>query len=99
MPMVITNTLKRHAGVEAAGTGKNIKKKKKIRKKPLAEAETAKIPAVRRRRLSVFLIGPQLAAICPSSCDTDPAYIDMYQRPTTSYNLNLALLTVHQGRT
>jgi hypothetical protein len=72
MPMVITNTLKRHAGVEAAGTGKKIKKKK-IRKKPLAEAETAKIPDVRRRRLSVFLIGPQLAAICPSSCDTDPA--------------------------
>jgi hypothetical protein len=29
---------------------------------------------IEKRHLRVYLIGPELGAICPSSCDTDPAY-------------------------
>ncbi|KAM0845357.1 hypothetical protein ACQ4PT_056428 [Festuca glaucescens] len=59
---VQTKAVKRRADTDVSGPGK------KIKEKPLEE-----IPDVQRRRLSVNLIGPELAAICPSSCDTDPA--------------------------
>jgi hypothetical protein len=63
-----TKAVKRRADTDASGLGK------KIKEKPLAEMEAAaEIPAVQRRRLSLNLIGPELGAICPSSCDTDPA--------------------------
>ncbi|CAM0943493.1 unnamed protein product [Alopecurus aequalis] len=49
--------------IEVTGPGK------KIKQKTLPE-----IPAVQRRRFCVHLVGPELEAICASSCDTDPAY-------------------------
>jgi hypothetical protein len=52
---------KRRADVEVSGLGKKTK--------TLAET----LPTVQRSRLSAILSGPELEAICPSSCDTDPA--------------------------
>jgi hypothetical protein len=54
---------KRRANVEVSGLGKKTK--------TLAET----LPTVQRSRLrlSAILSGPELEAICPSSCDTDPA--------------------------
>ncbi|KAK1613097.1 hypothetical protein QYE76_036770 [Lolium multiflorum] len=49
-------------------------KRKTIKTKPLAETEVAEVPSVKRRRFPFYLIGPELGEICPSSCDTDPAY-------------------------
>jgi hypothetical protein len=50
---------RRHANVEVTGLGKKIKKRKKI-------------PAMQRKRVHVYLFGPEQSPICPSSCDADP---------------------------
>jgi hypothetical protein len=60
---------------------------KRKREEPVIVKETVKtralvtspgkkkeIPAWRWRRFTVHLYGPELAAICPSSCDPDPVY-------------------------
>jgi hypothetical protein len=52
-------TVKKHANVEVTGPGKKIKKRKKI-------------PAMQRKRVHVYLFGPEQPQICPSSCDADP---------------------------
>ncbi|CAM0908785.1 unnamed protein product [Alopecurus aequalis] len=71
--VVEKKTVKKRTHVEIAGSGKNIKRKKKIKQNPLAEMEAEGGVAVQLRPFRVYLIGPELEAICPSSCDTDPA--------------------------
>jgi hypothetical protein len=69
-PVIMEETAKRRADIDESGIGKKNKKSKKIKKKPSAD-QTAEIPAM--RRFTVYLCGPELAEICSSSCDTDPA--------------------------
>jgi hypothetical protein len=49
----------------------NTKTKRKREEPVIVKKE---IPVLRWRRFTVHLFGPELAAICPSSCDPDPVY-------------------------
>jgi hypothetical protein len=72
-PVVIENDTRVNRRTDIEVT-KN-KKRKTIKTNPLAETEAAEIPSVKRRRFpNFYLVGPELGEICPSSCDTDPAY-------------------------
>jgi hypothetical protein len=69
-PVIMEETAKRRAKIDASGLGEKSKKSKKIKKKHSAD-QTAEIPAM--RRFTVYLSGPERAEICSSSCDIDPA--------------------------
>jgi hypothetical protein len=70
-----TNTTTKGKGEEPPVMGKEVVKRHAYGDVTgPARKKNKGIPAPQWRRFLVHLLGPELAAICPSSCDTDPVY-------------------------
>ncbi|XP_051201451.1 ubiquitin-like protein-NEDD8-like protein RUB3 [Lolium perenne] len=67
----VTNTTTKGKGEEAPVIGKEVVTGDVTGP---ARKKNKGIPAPQWRRFVVHLLGPELAAICPSSCDTNPVY-------------------------